>query len=344
MARADLMLKLVEAGSIGNMKLFNKTVEAIIAEERSKNHNVLADRLHEIINQKATKNNTHFSNTITTTQKKLFYETNPQTRLHDLILDSYILESCNELIEEHFRSDLLRSYNLEPRHRIMLAGPPGNGKTSLAEAIANELMVPFITVRYEGVIDSFLGETSNKLNELFEYVRSRKCVLFFDEFDAIGKERGDSQETGEIKRVVSSLLLQIDRLPSHVVVITATNHPELLDRAVWRRFQVKLELAHPTKKQINQWLDKYEIDYDMPLEYTRRTLIDNLEGMSFSNLNDFGLDIRRRYVLSLPNANTKEIVRSTLKNLRNQYVHSDLRGENNGRETTTNASDSNDGR
>lgn len=343
MARADLMLKLVEAGTIGNMKLFNKTVEAIIAEERSKNHNVLADRLYEIINQKE-KTDANFSNMVTTTQKKLFYETNPQTKLNDLILDSYTFESCNELIEEHFRSDLLRSYNLEPRHRILLAGPPGNGKTSLAEAIANELMVPFITVRYEGVINSFLGETSNKLNELFEYVRSRKCVLFFDEFDAIGKERGDSHETGEIKRVVSSLLLQIDRLPSHVVVITATNHPELLDRAVWRRFQVKLELDHPTRKQINQWLDKYELDYDMPLEYTRRTLIDNLEGMSFSNLNDFGLDIRRKYVLSLPNTNTKKIVRSVLKNLRNQYVHSNLRGENNGRKTITDASNSNDSR
>src|SRR5690606_12529058 len=145
-----------------------------------------------------------------------------------------------------------------PRNRVMLAGPPGNGKTSLAEALATELMIPFITVRYEGIMDSYLGETSNKLNNLFEYVRTRHCVLFFDEFDTIGKERGDTQETGEIKRVVSSLLLQIDRLPSHVIVVTATNHPELLDRAVWRRFQLKIELNLPNKKQIDEWIDMFE--------------------------------------------------------------------------------------
>lgn len=154
-------------------------------------------------------------------------------------------------------------------------------------------MVPFISVRYEGIMDSYLGETSNNLNSLFEYVRTRQCVLFFDEFDTIGKERGDTQETGEIKRVVSSLLLQIDRLPSHVIVITATNHPELLDRAVWRRFQLKLELENPSKKQIGEWIDKFQQDNQMSLEYSKRTLVENLDGLSFSNLNDFGLDIKR---------------------------------------------------
>ncbi|MBR0615252.1 MULTISPECIES: AAA family ATPase [Bacillus] len=329
MARADLILKLVEAGSLGNMKLFNKTVEAIIAEERSKNHNVLANRLAETLRNKPNNLRNDLKSTVNINQGKLFYETNPEIRLNDLILTPNLSESCNELVEEHFRSDLLRSYNLEPRHRVLLAGPPGNGKTSLAEGIASELMLPLISVRYEGIIDSYLGETSNKLNDLFEYVRTRRCVLFFDEFDTIGKERGDSQETGEIKRVVSSLLLQIDRLPSHVIVIAATNHPELLDRAVWRRFQIKLELNYPTRKQINDWLDKFELEFGTPLEYTRKTLLSNLSGMSFSNLNDFGLDIRRKYVLSLPSNNMKKIVKDTLNKVRKQYVHSDLRGENN---------------
>src|ERR1700691_136147 len=115
-------------------------------------------------------------------------------------------------------------------------------------------MVPMIVARYEGLIGSYLGETASRLAKLFDYVRTRACVLFFDEFDTLGKERGDVHESGEIKRVVSSLLLQIDGLPSHVVVVTATNHPELLDRAVWRRFQLKLELARPTREQVTEWL------------------------------------------------------------------------------------------
>lgn len=117
-----------------------------------------------------------------------------------------------------------RSYGLEPRHRLLLVGPPGNGKTSLAEGIAEALMLPFLVVRYEGIIGSYLGETASRVARLFDYVRTRQCVLFLDEFDTLGKERGDPQETGEIKRVVSSLLLQLDNLPSHVLVVTATNH------------------------------------------------------------------------------------------------------------------------
>ena len=110
--------------------------------------------------------------------------------------------------------------------------------TSLAEAIAEKLMLPFLTVRYENIIGSYLGETASRLVKLFDYVKTQSCVLFFDEFETIGKERGDTNETGEIKRVVSSLLMQMDNLPSYVIVIAATNHDVLLDKATWRRFQI----------------------------------------------------------------------------------------------------------
>ena len=134
---------------------------------------------------------------------------------------------------------------MEPRNRVLLQGAPGNGKTSLAEAIAAEAMLPFYVARYEGIVSSFLGETAGRIDHMFEFVRTRRCVLFFDEFDTIAKERADTHETGEIKRVVSTLLLQIDRLPSHVIVVSATNHAELLDRAAWRRFQIRLFLNPP---------------------------------------------------------------------------------------------------
>lgn len=102
----------------------------------------------------------------------------------------------------------------EPSNNLLLIGDSGNGKTSLAEAIAEALMMPLLTVRYENIIGLYLGETASRLSKLFEYVHTIECVLFFDEFETLGKERGDIHETGEIKRVVSSLLLQIDALPS----------------------------------------------------------------------------------------------------------------------------------
>ena len=149
-----------------------------------------------------------------------------------------VVQTCGELMEEHHRAELLRSYGLRPRNRVLLAGTPGNGKTSLAEALDHGVDGAF----HRGSIrrpqsQVIWGRRRPGSGDYSSYVRTRGCVLFFDEFDTIGKERGDEHETGEIKRVVSSLLLQVDDLPSHVVVVTATNHPELLDRAVWRSFK-----------------------------------------------------------------------------------------------------------
>ncbi|MGE6366910.1 AAA family ATPase [Bacillus paramycoides] len=330
MARSDLIIKLIESGMQGNDELFKRTVEALIVDEKSKNHNILAERLEAALRKKNLKKLDNNINTLALHKNKnMFYETIPSLTFDSLILEENIIQSLQGMVEEHFRSDLLRSYNLEPRNRILLAGPPGNGKTSIAEALAMDLMVPLITVRYEGLMESYLGETANRLNELFDYVKTKRCVLFFDEFDTIGKERGDSQETGEIKRVVSSLLLQIDRLPSHVIVVTATNHPELLDRAVWRRFQLKLDIALPSRKQIGIWIDRYQKENEFDLQYSKNTLVNHLEGLNYSDLNEFGLDIKRKYVLSIPSSNMRNIVKSALENLRFQYSNGELGGEKN---------------
>ena len=121
----------------------------------------------------------------------------PERRMGDLVLPASVANAARELVEEFRRADLLRAHNLEPRHRVLLTGPPGNGKTSFAEAFATELAVPLFAVRYESVIASYLGETAVRLSRLFDEVRTRRCVLFFDEFDVVGKERGDVHETGE---------------------------------------------------------------------------------------------------------------------------------------------------
>ena len=317
MARADLLLKLVLAGKSGDSKLLQQTVEALIAEERSKQHHVLADRLAESLRSATPPKQSPTS--INDSMRNLVHEIIPNRQLDDLIISENVLEPCKELIEEQHRSELLRSYNLEPRNRVLLTGSPGNGKTSLAEAIATSLMVPMYSIRYEGIIGSYLGETASRLNKMFDYIRSRKCVLFFDEFDAIGKERGDEHETGEIKRVVSSLLLQFDDLPSHVVVIVATNHPELLDRAVWRRFQLRLLLSKPERLQIEEWFKRFQKRFEQSLGHSPKTLSDRLTGLSFAEIEEFGLDIQRRYVLSMPASDLKSIIRDRLKQWEAKY-------------------------
>ena len=166
MARADLLVKLIRTGMTDDKMSFRKTVEAIIAEERAKGHNVLADRLETILQTHREYQYAHkpISNGYVAESRNcnLFFEVSPKKKISDLILPKEVIDICRSLTEEQHRLEILRSYNLEPRNRILLIGPPGNGKTSLAEAIAESLIVPLIIVRYESIIGTYLGETANR--------------------------------------------------------------------------------------------------------------------------------------------------------------------------------------
>lgn len=316
MARSDLLVSLVRSGSTGDQGTFRRTVDAIIAEEQAKKHVVLASELADAISHvpataSSARNGNGLSRSVMAFEQ-LVYEVVPERRVADLVLPPSVTSATAELVEEHHRADLLRSYGLEPRHRILLVGPPGSGKTSLAEAIATEVMVPLVVVRYETLIGSYLGETAGRLQAVFESVRQRRCVLFLDEFDTLGKERGDEHESGEVKRVVSSLLLQIDQLPSYVIVVTATNHPELLDRAVWRRFQLRLSLSQASRAGIERLLERWVRRTGRPLGLAPRTLADKMVGASYAEVEEFASDVDRRAVLAMPEPDMQAIVKARL--------------------------------
>lgn len=312
MARSDLLLSLVKAGAQGDQTLFQRTVNAIVAEEHGKQHHVLAEQLVDafrqtgknILPQPASSNGSYQS---------LVHESIPQRTFAELVLSTHVRQACEEIVEEQQRADLLRSHNLEPRNRVLLVGPPGNGKTCLAESLAQALGVTLLTVRYEGIVGSFLGETASRLHKLFEHVVTRPCVLFFDEFDTLGKERGDVHDTGEIKRVVSSLLLQIDRLPSYVVIVAATNHQELLDRAVWRRFQLRLDLPKPTQGQVTEWFRQANAKWGLSMGTLTRSILQSVKFESFSEMEQFTLDALRRLVLSQGQKDSALIFKERIK-------------------------------
>jgi SpoVK/Ycf46/Vps4 family AAA+-type ATPase len=317
MARADLLCELIKNGLNGDNINFRKAAEAICAEERAKQHGVLADKIEELLNSSnrpIIKENTPpaiIRNGLS--EQSLFWEKVPKKRLDHMVLPSNVIDLCNGLIDEQIRADLLRSYGIEPRNKILLIGPPGNGKTSLAEAIAESLMIPFLTVRYESIVGAYLGETAARLSKLIEYVKTRQCVLFFDEFETLGKERGDIHETGEIKRVVSSLLLHIDSLPSYVVVIGATNHENLLDKAAWRRFQIRVDLPRPTRSNLEKWFTMFEKEKNFDFGLEPSTLAKKTLGYSYAEAEELALEIYRQYILQLPDASTKSISERVLK-------------------------------
>jgi SpoVK/Ycf46/Vps4 family AAA+-type ATPase len=315
MARSDLLISLVKAGVSGDERTVRRTVEAIVAEERAKQHNVLADRLERLAEKPPMNGATNIARVpqdAGRSAREFISEILPRRRLDELMLPEVTRRAVDQLVEEQQRAGLLRSHSLEPRHRVLLVGPPGNGKTTLAEAIAESLAVPFFVVRYEAMIGSFLGETAARLKRVFDYSRTTPCVLFFDEFDAVGKERGDTHETGEIKRVVTSLLMQVDDLPSYVVVVAATNHAELLDRAVWRRFQLRLTLPAPTRKQLAVFIVSLAKKRNLELGVAAEHIIKAFGQTSYSEAEEFLLDVARRLVLSAGDRHVAEVVREQM--------------------------------
>ena len=302
MARSDLIVSLVRAGASGDREMLRSTAEALVADERAKKHYIVADRLQRALSAvpvtppALTASSPHLS---AANGRDAILEVTARLQLDDLLLPFPARESGRQLIEEHQRADVLRASGYEPRHRVLLSGPPGNGKTSFAESLAEGLGLPFYVVRYDALIGSYLGETNARLRKLFDYVRTTPSVLFFDEFDAIGKERGDTHETGEIKRVVSFLLMQLDQLPSYVIVVAATNHGELLDRAVWRRFQMRLSMPSPTINDLTVFLDRIISDWPEAPRLSASRITSKLGKVSYAEALDFCQNVRRRQILGL---------------------------------------------
>jgi SpoVK/Ycf46/Vps4 family AAA+-type ATPase len=329
-SHANLLCELIQYGLSYDIVNLRKTAEAICADEKAKQHWVLANRIEKILREYFSipvKDLPVATATIRNRPENLVIEKLPERKLNSIQLPMSVVNTCNDLIEEHIRADLLRAHGVEPRNKILLIGPPGNGKTSLAEAIAETLIVPLLIVRYESIVGLNLGETAFQLNKLFSYARTRQCALFFDDFETLGKERGDIHETGELKRIVSSLLFQIDALPSYVVVIAATNHESLLDIAAWCRFQIKLTLPMPNEDELLLWLHKFEKSANIKFGIDLKTITKKLVGKSYAETEEFALSVYRKHILQTPDGNMKDITLNQLQllaaqanNQNNKYI------------------------
>lgn len=218
-----------------------------------------------------------------------------------LVLNKYTREKINVFIEFYTRRDLLLQSGLDASNTLLLYGPPGCGKTSVAQMISSITGLPLVTARLDGLVSSLLGNTAKNIRKIFDYASKRECILFLDEFDVIAKLRDDKNELGELKRVVNSLIQNIDSFSQNSILIAATNHQELLDLAIWRRFTNVLSLDKPQEKEINQLihviLDGKNTNFlSVPkkMEYLQNAL----SGLSHSDINTILINSLRNVILS----------------------------------------------
>ena len=217
-----------------------------------------------------------------------------------IVLPVDIQLECLAIVAEHSRCGDLAAYGLTPRHKVLLHGAPGNGKTMLAEALAFELAIPFLRVKYGGLIASHLGETGKNLQSVLDYAKTAPCVLFMDEFDGIGMDRNDNRDVGEMRRITNQLLIAIERLPSSCVLVAATNADSLIDSALKRRFDFVIEVPPPTVALRLQCARK-ELAPTITPGHDVLHLADRVALMDLPNLSavvDFCKRIRRDLVLN----------------------------------------------
>lgn len=243
----------------GDELAFRRAAQSIIQDEESKQHLALARDLRKILGAQ-----TGSTGALALAMPEppndrdggwpLADVREPTRSFEDLIVPGVLEDALHHLCKEVGRWEALDAAGIPRRQRVLLHGPPGCGKTSVAEAIAAELMAPLAVVRLDAVVSSYLGETAANLRRIFEFASGGRWVVFFDEFDALGRSRDDPTEHGEIKRMVNAVLQMLDAYKGPSLLIAATNHEGALDSAVWRRFDAVFELPKPSIHQLRQVL------------------------------------------------------------------------------------------
>jgi SpoVK/Ycf46/Vps4 family AAA+-type ATPase len=221
----------------------------------------------------------------------------PERTRDDIVLGDASRARIDRVVEEFRVKDTLARHGLAPKTRLLFVGPPGCGKTLCAETLATELGLDLLRARFDGIVSSYLGETANNLRRVFAYAMQQQAILFFDEFDALGKRRDDPQEVGELKRVVSSFLQILDAHPRDRVVVAATNHEGMLDDALWRRFDEVLYFGRPNEEQLVRLVEmrlravrKRDVDFG--------TLARELAGFSFADAERICLEATKAMLIA----------------------------------------------
>lgn len=257
MASSDQLKALLKSHIDGDDQLFFSVAMQLAAHEAKLGHGKLAEELRALIDDAKRHQGPRRLTPISQPRGELanlLAVSYPKERLGSMVLGDILSQQIQRVIREQRHAQRITEHGLSPRRKLLLVGAPGTGKTLTASVLAGELGVPLFQVRLDGLISKYMGETAGKLRQIFEATGQTRGVYFFDEFDAIGSQRGLTNEVGEIRRVLNSFLQMMEQDQSHSLIVAATNHSEILDHALFRRFDDVLHYELPSEKQIEELL------------------------------------------------------------------------------------------
>lgn len=255
MATAHQLLGLIRSHAKGDEERFVALTVQLASSEERKGHTKLAEELRRLAEE--ARGRAHHTAPGASPNRPvpivaprgelagLMAASYPKTRLSQMILDTSTERQLRRVVEEHRQRWKLQEHGLKPRDKILLVGPPGSGKTMTASALAGELGLPLFTVLLHGVITKYMGESAGKLRQVFDAISQTRGIYLFDEFDAIGGQRGADNDVGEARRMLNSFLQFLEEDHGESIILATTNHPKLLDRALFRRFHLMLEYKLP---------------------------------------------------------------------------------------------------
>lgn len=291
MASTAQIKALLKSHAAGDDAHFYAVAMQVAASEARKGHSRVAEEIRSLIDEARSKSTSHLGGRrpVPIAQPRgelsdLLDAEYPKTRLRDMTLAPEVEARLQRVLQEQRKLQRLQEHGLPARRRLLLLGPPGCGKTMSAAALAGELNLPLFTVRLDGLLTKFMGETAAKMRLIFDALAHTRGVYLFDEFDSIGFNRGFENDVGEIRRILNSFLQFIERDESHSLLIAATNHAERLDPALFRRFDDVIRFDLPNPARIEQALRNRFVLYKEAknLDYTR--IAEAASGLSYADV------------------------------------------------------------
>lgn len=294
MARADYIISLIKSYYGNEPERFTTIALQIAAHEAKLGHNIVANDIKNLIDKsKEAKQRTKSFNT---DLPGLIEEKVPAIKLSDMITTDDIRSRINRIISEFVQRDKLRRHSLENRRKILLSGPPGTGKTLTASILAYELNLPLYTILMDKMVTKFMGETSAKLRQIFDLIEQKQGIYLFDEFDAIGGERSRDNDVGEMRRVLNSFLQFIERDNSDSLIIAITNNKELLDQALFRRFDDVILYNLPSIEEKEELLKNRLAEFSKKLKF--KELLPNINGLSHAEISLACIDAIKETIMN----------------------------------------------